>query len=502
MTTQVNRFAGMRQLYYTGDKIMVAVLAFLLVLSFALAGWYDTWSEAVVIGVPSLLVPAILFSLMGGLRITRIAVGAAFMIFSALLIHQAHGMIEMHFAIFVLLAFLLVYRDWLPIIVAAAVIAVHHLTFNYLQAWGYPVFIFNYGNGLNIVLIHAAFVVFESAVLIYLAMRFHQEALQAEELREIGPHLAIVDGVIDLNYRQPDAQSDFARDFNTFMDALNEVVGRSKQAATQINTAMKVMRKNYEQANGMSQQQRGETDQVATAVNEMAATVQEVAKSASNAADAANKADSDSRDGQQVVKQSITQIGELADNVEQAAGVIEKLNANSDEIGAVVEVIKGIADQTNLLALNAAIEAARAGEQGRGFAVVADEVRTLASRTQASTEEIQNMIEKLQTGTREAVTVMQQGRDRAKQSVEQASDAGSSLEAIAMAVTTINEMNVQIATAAEQQSQVAEEISRSVTNIRETAEEAAQTMRQTNDSTVELDQLAQELQDAVERFRN
>lgn len=239
---------------------------------------------------------------------------------------------------------------------------------------------------------------------------------------------------------------------------------------------------------------------IASAMTEMAATVQQVAGNANSAADAAQQADQESSSGRKVVADAVSVIESLAKEVESASAVILRLENETDTIGAVLDVIKGIAEQTNLLALNAAIEAARAGEQGRGFAVVADEVRTLASRTQQSTREIHDMIERLQTGAGEAVKAMEISRGRAGACVDQAIKAGSSLDNIAAAVGTINDMNTQIASAAEEQSAVAAEINRNANNISHVADVSAEGAQHTSAASEQLLQLSEQLRRQVGRF--
>lgn len=269
----------------------------------------------------------------------------------------------------------------------------------------------------------------------------------------------------------------------------------------QLNSSANRMSSIADTTNSGVLRQQSETDQVATAINEMTATVQEVARNATEAASAATTADSDSIAGKQVVDETIQSIDNLASGIDRAATVINKLEEESNNIGTVLDVIKNIAEQTNLLALNAAIEAARAGEQGRGFAVVADEVRTLASRTQSSTQEIEKMIEQLQVQASDAVAVMNESQTRASESVEQARNAGTSLDAISSAVSTINDMNMQIATATEEQSAVTEEINNNIVNISQIAESSTEGAKQITDATNELNQLAFNLQALVSRFK-
>jgi len=298
-----------------------------------------------------------------------------------------------------------------------------------------------------------------------------------------------------------DEVAELCHGFNLFAKKVHALVSDVADSTIYLSNAAGKMSEVTVELDNNIQQQKTEIDQVATAMNEMTATVQEVESSASAAANSAATANKQSMDGQRVVEQNINAIHLLASEVDNASDVINAVESDSERIGTVVDVIRGIAEQTNLLALNAAIEAARAGEQGRGFAVVADEVRTLASRTQTSTQEIQQMIESLQKGARNAVTVMQHGREQAEVSVGHASQAGESLTTITEAISLINDMNTQIASAAEEQSTVAEEINRNIVNINDMAAMISTGSQQTSEAGNELENQAGNLQAIVARFR-
>ncbi len=284
-------------------------------------------------------------------------------------------------------------------------------------------------------------------------------------------------------------------------DNLREMVGQLQGGVSQISASAQSLSAITEKTRLGVNGQRVETDQVATAMSEMTATVHEVARNAEAAAASTEDADNRVGRGAEVVRQTLVRIDQLAAAMDTTTQSIERLSQDTQRIDSVLDVIKSVAEQTNLLALNAAIEAARAGEQGRGFAVVADEVRALAQRTQQSTAEIEGLIATLREGTRRSVADMQQSGALVAHVVEDANQTEGALAGIAEAVTLIFEMNQQIAAAAEQQTAVAEEISRSVTSIRDIADQSSAAMDETADSSVRLAQLGRELQSMAGHFR-
>ncbi|MFC1747892.1 methyl-accepting chemotaxis protein [Pseudomonadota bacterium] len=289
--------------------------------------------------------------------------------------------------------------------------------------------------------------------------------------------------------------------FNRMTTTFQDLMGQLAAASTQLASSAEELSVVTEQSHKSMENQQNSTEQMATAINEMSASLHEVAQNAVMAADAVTNADSEAERGKDVVVGTISNINTMASEVEKASDVIQLLAGDSENIGKVLDVIREIAEQTNLLALNAAIEAARAGEQGRGFAVVADEVRTLAQRTQESTEEIQTTIECLQARAKEAVGVMSQGSAQAENSVAHADDAGKSLDAIVTSVTTIRDMTTQIASAVEQQSAVSEELNQTVVSINDVSGEVVTGATQTATAGREIAQLSENLRDMVGQFK-
>ena len=340
------------------------------------------------------------------------------------------------------------------------------------------------------------------ALVIYLFAGFYYAVVNS--LNRIGEATRqIAEGNLQtrLTLQTRDELQQVASDFNGMTEAFQAVVGKISGATGQLATMAEETSVVTEQTNQSVQNQLKETTQVATAMNEMSATVQEVATNTANTSEAANEVTRQSAEGQRAMNDTISQIQQLSEKVEGAGEVIQQLELHSVEIGSILDVIKGIAEQTNLLALNAAIEAARAGEQGRGFAVVADEVRNLASKTQVSTEEINQMIDKLQSGSAEAVSAVSSSKELARMAVEQAAKTGEALSGITSAIQRVNDMSTQIASAAEEQSVVTEEINRNIVQINEMTEQTAVGAKQTSAASVDQTRLAAELQEMVSSFK-
>jgi methyl-accepting chemotaxis protein len=321
----------------------------------------------------------------------------------------------------------------------------------------------------------------------------------ADRMREIASGDGDLTARLDVNGK--DEISDVGHSFNEFVDKIRETVVEVSQGVQQLARSSGQMNSLTDANLNRSRRQQAETGQISTATQEMTFTVSNVADSAQGALESANRAHSEADSGQRIVEGTLQAIQTLGNQVESAAETIHSLERESDAIGGVIDVIGGIAEQTNLLALNAAIEAARAGDQGRGFSVVADEVRTLANRTQKSTTEILGMIERLQSQAHQAADVMRASSEMARSTVEKGEQTGASLHNIVESVASIQGMNQQIASAAAEQQVTAEEISQSLVRINSDGEEIVADNHKMSDTAGSLSELSQQLENLVSHFR-
>jgi methyl-accepting chemotaxis protein len=463
----------MRNIYSGADRLMLPVVWAMFAMALALANWHDTLGWALAIGLPAALGPTVAILLAPGSRASRYSVAAALMVFAALHIHQSAGTTELHFGIFVLLAFLLCYRDWSVIVVGAAVIAMHHLSFNYLQEWGFGVLCFT-ETGLGKVLAHAAYVVAETVVLSYLSVLLHREAVQAVELgARLDQINASADGRITLPLITSGARSEGARVLEGMMATLREAVAVVHSGAEAIARASQAIAEGNADLSRRTGSQSDGLRQTAEAMAQLTVAVRDNDADARQASDlAAGAADVAERGGQVV---------------DQMIGSMEAIRTRSRRIVDIIGVIDGIAFQTNILALNAAVEAARAGEQGRGFAVVATEVRGLAQRSAAAAREIATLIH-------DSVAAVDAGAALAEQ-------AGRTMEEIVQAVQEVAAIMARIVAASHGQATGIASINDAVAEMDRGTRDNATVVQQAEAAAASMQQQVMLLGQAVAAFR-
>lgn len=329
--------------------------------------------------------------------------------------------------------------------------------------------------------------------------------VMSSSIRNISKRIReIAEGDGDLTQRicsnRKDEIGELSDEFDNFLNRLQTLIRDIKHQSEFLNSKMENLQDSSKKTNNINQSQAADSESVATAVNEMTVAVKDVADHATRTADEIGIVESLASESQTALEKSVGQIDHLSDNISQSVEVVERLSENSEKIVSVLDVIRGIAEQTNLLALNAAIEAARAGEQGRGFAVVADEVRTLASRTQESTESIQDMIQLLQSGVSEAVTSIRKGADVVATTVELANNANESIMRISASTSNVSNMSTQIATATDQQSHVAEEINANLTRLADSSHESQSLANGLRQLAIEVNEQVNLLHSQAEKF--
>ncbi|HJU65607.1 MAG TPA: methyl-accepting chemotaxis protein [Gemmatimonadaceae bacterium] len=517
--------------YRATDRFLVRLLLGHLLLAAVLAPIRGTWTVALIVSAVASGLPLVLARLAPGKFITRATVAVSFMAYSGLIIHQTGGMIEMHFHVFGVLAFLLMYRDWRVLVVGAAAIAIQHTIAHELQRRGVPVYVFADHLGYHIVGVHAAWVVFETSILIYMARQLAAQTAQSQELM----HIAVRLGEGDLTAR---ATSDdgvvgqAATAINAGTARLAHSIGRVQAGARAFGELSNTTRTAADEASGVGRQavdaaarvadvarrQMDGTGALASVVDGLVESVDGMSVAAANVGQMSREAAVVARNGSEAVAATVTGMQALRQTVRDSAAKVQEMEAYSERIGNIIDVITGLASQTNLLALNAAIEAARAGEHGRGFAVVAEEVRKLAEGSSRSVEEIGTLVQQIRESIRQAVDGMAQGTAHTEEGVRLATAAGSALREIldkvehtTRDVETIAATAAQIAGRGERGRSEAvaavREIEASASVNRSSAEEVLAAMQrlraaidQITSCTAELDRVSHEVRRQVEVF--
>ncbi len=491
---------ALTQHFKKSDGIMLILHLGLFLVSLLLASMNTTWFEAIVIGGGTVIAVAALYYLAAGELVCRLAMGAGFMVMTSLHIQQSHGMIEFHFGVFLLLALLLYYRDWVPIIAAAGTIAVHHFGFYYLQTQGSNIWVLPSANeGWWIIILHAVYVIVETGILLWMANDLRKEFSASSELAAATQQI-VGGSQIDLTVRTSGNTELLSRfdSYTTIVSTLVQEVANNTSllfgTSKELVTVTKIIQE-------QSHSQHEQTDMIASAVEEMTASAKEVSSNAEDAANSANEAARNAQACKESSSETERSIRSLEQQIKSASDTILSLDHETAKIGSLLDVIRGIAEQTNLLALNAAIEAARAGEQGRGFAVVADEVRSLAQRTQQSTEEIDKMIGTLQEGSGSAVEAMTASNELVINCVNNTHNNLELMEQVSQAISSINGMNQLIASSAQEQSLVTLEISENLSSIVSSGKTMNDQISQANLAASKLDELATQLNILRQRFK-
>lgn len=467
------------------DSIMLKVTIGIWVMCFLYAPFHGTWALALVLGGALTTINLFAIKVLNHQRWTPAIIAVVFILFVTLHVHQMHGMIEAHFGYFVVLAILFVYLEYRPILWGAATAAVVHVVLHIMQHAGFPVYLFpSMQHSWAIVAMHAMYVVIETGILLIL-MRLLKRMLRASQelVRVTTTMLGEDDATIDLSVRADATGNPILAQLNWVLEALHSAIMAAQKAYKSADENLEHLNHNSADVVALSAQSQSAIDQMRGAMQDMNESFIAVSEQTQRAATLADETTSAQKEGQVAVRSAREGIVSLSSVLSDTGETVKGLAEDCAAVTKTLTEIQGIAEQTNLLALNAAIEAARAGEQGRGFAVVADEVRALASRTQVSTANIKVIIDRLVSGSQASVEAMSSSQSRVQDNVEQSKRVEEVFEQIGRALAEITEISQQIAVATEEQTQVSGDITRQISDIADTSLETAQKIEENGQRT-------------------
>ncbi|MBU2179399.1 MAG: methyl-accepting chemotaxis protein [Gammaproteobacteria bacterium] len=473
----------------------------LFVMTLGLAAYYQGWMPALLVGIPSLLFPWWLYRSFGDQLLSRLAYGISFMLFAALHIHLALGKTEVHFGIFVLLALLIAFRDWQVILTAALVIAVHHLLFMYLQFNGSPVHLVPERDAnLATVIVHAIYVVIEATVLIVICKRSLREGMEGQALFDVTDKLVTNDQRILISSRAQDINSKLVNKFNQVLSTLAKTVSTMESAVRELSAeSVSLLEEGHNLTDNLAKKQQA-VEQIAVSTRHMSEGIAQAVQLSQQMLNTAAEASSSAKTGRSAVTATIGAIDTLTATLQGSRDKVHQMAMSTNDIKTVLEVIQSIAEQTNLLALNAAIEAARAGEQGRGFAVVADEVRTLASRTHGSTNEIKQMIARLVQGSQDSVLAVDQCLTQIEATIGYAKESDAVLDTIGQQAQQVEHSAQQMTQTLLQQDQSSQQIDHSVQQLGEMSDQQSEQGRKVLKTADHVSNISQLLREEANRF--